>query len=157
MNNNNNQQKWDKRFMGLASAVGMWSKDLSTKVGCVIVSPNRDIIATGYNGFPRKINDNNIARHERPEKYFWAEHAERNTIYAAAKMGHALEGATIYVVVAEGAPLFPCADCARAMIQSGIKCIVAEPADLNNSKWGPDFRRALEMLKEAGVEIRYIN
>lgn len=150
------QPKWDKRFMELAAAVGMWSKDRSTKVGCVIVSPDRDIIATGYNGFPRGINDDLDARHERPEKYFWAEHSERNAIFAAARMGHALDGATVYVTVADGNPLFPCADCARAMIQAGIIRIVAQRPDFDNPKWGPDFHRAVDMLKEAGVTVDFL-
>lgn len=153
----NKHDKWDARFMALASTVGMWSKDRSSKVGCVIVSPSRDIIATGYNGFPRGIDDDVEERHERPEKYFWAEHSERNAIYAAAKMGHALDGATVYVTVAQGNPLFPCADCARAMIQAGIKRIVCQRPDYENPKWGPDFVRAYKMLTEAGVQVEHVD
>jgi dCMP deaminase len=139
-------RKWDERFMSLAKQVGLWSKDRSTKVGAVIINKNRDIIATGYNGFPRGCDDDLDERHERPEKYFWAEHAERNAIFAAAKLGHPLDGATVYVTVADGNPLFSCADCARAMIQSGIREIVADLPDFTNPTWGEDFKRSLTML-----------
>ena len=139
--------------MALAKQVGQWSKDRSTRVGAVIVK-NRDVIATGYNGFPRGIDDEDDERHERPEKYLWTEHAERNAVYAAAKMGHPLDGATIYVTVAEGRKLFCCADCARAIIQSGITRVVADTADFLDPKWGPDMNRAARMLIEAGVDVQ---
>lgn len=143
------QQKWDNRFMGIAKQIATWSKDRSTQVGCLIVGPLRDIVATGYNGFPRQIDDGVDARHGRPEKYFWTEHAERNAIYAAARLGHPLEGCTIYV------PWFPCADCSRAIIQAGITTMVAYQPDFGDERWGADFKRAEAMLVEAGIRLRY--
>jgi len=71
---------WDARFMNLARHISEWSKDRSTKVGVVIVGPENEVRALGYNGFPRGIDDDAPDRHERPEKYLWVEHAERNAI-----------------------------------------------------------------------------
>lgn len=136
--------------MEIAATVANWSKDRSRQVGCVIVSPQKDIKATGYNGFPRGVNDELEARHERPAKYLWTEHAERNAIYAAARLGTSLESCTIYI------PWFPCMDCARAIVQSGIATIVAYMPDMNDPKWGQDFITATELLKEANVEVRYL-
>jgi dCMP deaminase len=143
-------QVWDERFMAVARDVASWSKDRSTKVGCVVVSPLRDIKATGYNGFPRGIDDQVEERHERPAKYQWTEHAERNAIYAAARLGTSLDGCTMYV------PWFPCVDCARAIIQAGIAELVAIEPDSNDPKWGADFKLARQMLLESSVELRYV-
>lgn len=135
--------------MDIARNVAEWSKDRSTKVGCVVVSPARDIRCTGYNGFPRGIHDDMDSRHERPAKYKWTEHAERNAIYTAARLGAALEGCTMYV------PWFPCVDCARAIIQSGIAELVALEPDFNDERWGEDFVLAFQMLSESSVQVRY--
>lgn len=137
--------------MEVAQLVSTWSKDRTTKVGCVVVSPDRDIKVTGYNGFPRGCDDNIEARHDRNgDKYKWAEHAERNSVFAAARMGESLSGCSIY------STLFPCADCARAIIQSGISLLVTFEPDLSNEKWGQDFSIAINMLHEAGVRVRYV-
>jgi dCMP deaminase len=133
--------------MALARHVGSWSKDRSTQVGCVIVSPERAVVSTGYNGFPRGINDAVESRHERPQKYLWTEHAERNAIYNAAREGIRLRGCTLYI------PWFPCTDCARAIVQSGITSLVAIPPDLSHPTWGEHFRVAIEMLREGQVQI----
>jgi dCMP deaminase len=98
---------WDRRFLELAAHIGSWSKDQSAKTGCVIVGPDRLIRSVGYNGFVRGVDDEVDSRHERPAKYSWTEHAERNAIYNAARIGISLAGATCYV------NWFPCADCAR--------------------------------------------
>ena len=87
---------WDQRFMELALHVATWSKDRSTKVGCVIVGQYNEIKAVGYNGFVRGSDDSVDARHERPAKYDWTEHAERNAIYQAARCGVSLNGAKMY-------------------------------------------------------------
>ena len=78
---------WDEYFLTLCDAVALKSKDRSTKLGCVIVGVGHEVRSTGYNGFPRGVNDNVDARHQRPEKYKWTEHAERNAIYNAARCG----------------------------------------------------------------------
>ena len=103
-------------FIKLADVVAEKSKDRSTKVGVVVVGPDREIRSTGYNGFPRGINDDIDERHERPAKYDWTEHAERNAVYNAARMGQSLKDCTMYF---NWEPC-PCVDCARAIIQAGI-------------------------------------
>lgn len=143
---------WDEYFMKMVDLVKTKSKDRSTQVGAVIVKENRIPIAMGYNGFPRGVNDNIDRHHERPVKYFYTEHAERNAIYAAARNGICLMGSTMYV---SG---LPCADCARAIIQSGILEIVV-PDRLFEGKgdWKETCSVGLEMMKEARVKITYIN
>lgn len=140
---------WDSYFMGMANHVATRSKDRSTKVGCVIVGPDNEVRSTGYNSFPRGINDNAPERHERPEKYLWTEHAERNAVYNAARVGTPLKGCRAYL------PWFPCMDCARALVQSGIVELVAhEPED--NERWREDFARARVLFDEAGVKVRFV-
>src|ERR1700719_2153770 len=114
---------WDERFFNLARHVGEWSKDRSRKVGCVIVGPYHEIRGIGYNGFPRGIDDAAFERHERPTKYLWTEHAERNAIFQAARIGTPLDGCTMYL------PWFPCMACARAIVQVGIARLVALQPD----------------------------
>lgn len=138
---------WSKRFLGLAEAVSRWSKDDLTKVGCVIVGPNREIRSTGYNGPPRGINDDIEERHKRPEKYFWFEHAERNAIYNAARVGTALTGCAIYTST------FPCADCARAIVQSGIKKVVTGKGWKDLKRWEKHFNVAMQMFEESDIKV----
>lgn len=142
------QAKWDRRFMEVATLVSSWSKDQSTKVGCVIVSPLRDIRATGYNGLPRNICDDVPERHERPLKYRFVAHAEANAIFTAARLGISLDGCTIYI-----STLPPCCECAKAIIQSGIANVVLEQYTTDNDRWASECKLAVEMLKEAGVTV----
>jgi len=147
---------WDEYFMSLAYQIAFKSKDASTKVGCVIVGPDNEIRTTGYNSFPRGINDDVPERQERPEKYKWIEHSERNAIYNAARVGIPLKGCRIYL------PWIPCTDCARAIINVGITKIIVDDRPNNPwkspermSRWKDDMNRSLKMLSEAGVEIQY--
>ena len=138
---------WDTKFMNLARHVSTWSKDRSKKLGCVIVGPGHNILTLGYNGFPRRVNDNVEARHQRPAKYLWSAHAERNAIANAAKIGTALDGSTIYL------SWYPCAGCACEIIQAGILHIHAVNVNLDDPNWADSFAVAKEMLAEAGVAI----
>jgi dCMP deaminase len=140
---------WDDRFMELARHVGGWSKDRSTKVGCIIVGQDRLIRAIGFNGFPRGIDDDIEDRHARPNKYDWTEHAERNAIYNAARIGISLNGCTMYL------PWFPCVDCARAIVQAGLTELVALEPDIANAQWGRQFTVSLDLLKESSVALRW--
>jgi dCMP deaminase len=137
--------KWDERFMEMATLISTWSKDQSTHVGCVVVKDRR-ILATGYNGFPRGCNDKSSERHLRPAKYMWTVHAETNAIYNAIRSGVPLEGSVLYCT------MFPCADCAKAIVQSGIRSLVA-PAPGNDERWVEHHRIATEMLIEAGIFV----
>jgi dCMP deaminase len=146
------RKSWDQRFMELARSVATWSKDNSTIVGCVIVGPDQEVRSLGYNGFPRGVDDNVEKRRERPEKYFWTEHAERNAIFNAARMGTALKGCRAYVSC-----MFICMDCARALAQAGIAEIICdEPADDPELalRWAEDIKRSTELFHEAGVIVR---
>ena len=145
-------KKWNYRFMEIALHVSTWSKDTSTKVGCIVVGPDKEIRSQGYNGFPRGVDDTKPIRQTRPTKYSFYEHAERNAVYNACLFGATLKGCTLYVTTP------PCADCARAIIQSGIKRVYyLEPApnatkikDAGN--WRETVKISFEMFKEAGVK-----
>lgn len=147
---------WDTRWAELAAHIATWSKDRSTKVGSVIIGGGNQILTAGYNGFPRGVNDNIESRHERPLKYRYTEHAERNAIYNAARYGIRLAGTTIYT------PYYPCTDCARGIIQSGITTVVT-PEILDGdkqedllSRWGDDFMLSRVMFLESGLTVKYI-
>jgi dCMP deaminase len=141
---------WDSKFVELSNLVASWSKDTNTKVGAVIVDTDNIVLSMGYNGFPRGCDDTVAERYEKPIKYLYTEHAERNALYHAARHGVSLKGCTLYVT------LFCCADCARGIIQSGIKKVVAPTPDLEHDKWGSHFQAAIDMLNEANVEIKLI-
>ena len=140
---------WDTRWMDLAKLVASWSKDKSTKVGAVIVDRRNVILAIGWNGFPRYVDDDVEERHERPIKYKWTEHAERNAIYNAASKGIEVLDSTIYI------PWYPCADCARAIIQSGIVEVVVIEPDWDDERWGDDFKMVKEMFDEVQLYVRF--
>lgn len=145
--------KWDVRFLRLAKEVATWSKDRSTQVGACIVGEDRTPGPYGYNGFPRFIDDEKEERHARPMKYDWTEHAERNAIYNAARMGVALKGSTIYVTHV------PCTDCARAIIQVGITRVVTDVASMEGGfaeRWSEAAQTTRTMLDEAGIPIDLI-
>jgi len=141
---------WDRRWLDLAALIGSWSKDRSRGVGCVFVGSANQILSTGYNGLPHGIDDDVEQRHERPEKYDWFEHAERNAIFNAARTGTALEGSVVYT------SLFPCAACARAIIQVGANTLVAPTPDLDDAQWGHKFKTSTFMLQEACVTLRLL-
>jgi len=166
---------WHEYFINMLGSVKMKSKDRSTQVGSIIVGPHHNILSTGFNGFPRGVKETHEdvqgsyirssmretlekeidKRHERPDKYLWTEHAERNAIYNAARHGIALEGSTIYI------SWLPCSRCARAIIQSGIKTIVvdakdrAEKEEYWNNRWGDDIDVSKTMLTESKINIIY--
>lgn len=141
---------WDDYFMDMARHVSQRSKDRSTKVGCVVVGPDNEIRSTGYNSFPRGIDDGREERHQRPAKYKWTEHAERNAIYNAARVGTPVKDCRMFL------PWFPCMDCARAIVQSGIVELVCHAPNLDDPTWGADFRDALQLFDEAGVAVRTV-
>lgn len=148
-----NELKWHKRYMKQAKDVATWSKGRRTKVGAIIVDTNKTPRNNGYNGFPRKVDESIISRHEKPAKYLYTEHAERNAIYQCAKNGIATDGCTMYVT------LHPCSGCARGIIQSGIVRVVIPklkkgslPKEVEDY-WNADFIAAAEMFEEAEVEV----
>lgn len=144
------EARWDRRFLQLALEIAGWSKDTSSRFGCVIVGPDKQIRATGFNGIPRGVEDDwetHPERYTRPRKYHWSEHAERNAIYNAARDGVSLAGSTLYV---NGRP---CADCARAIIQTGIvRVVCCRGSNDYEERWEEITKDAETMCKEAGVE-----
>ena len=145
----NKQMIWDKRLFNLAKHVAEWSSDPGTKVGSVIAGPGNDVRALGYNGLPRDIEDT-AGFFERPLKYLWIEHAERNAIYAAARVGLALPGCRMYV------SWFPCADCARAIVQVGLKEVICAEPDWSDRVWGEQFAQSKLILINGSVGVRFM-
>jgi dCMP deaminase len=140
--------KWDGRFLELAAHIAGWSKDPSTKVGCIVVGEDREIRSTGFNGFPRGIEDDAERLENREFKYPLICHAEENAIMHAARVGVSLRGCTAYVTWP------PCTRCARSLIQAGIVEVVY-PADCEvPERWEKDFNMSSGMMDEAGVKVR---
>jgi len=144
-------EKWDARFLELAKHISDWSKDPSTKVGCVVVGEDREIRSTGFNGFPRGIEDNIERLEDREQKYPLICHAEENAIMHAARIGVSLKGSTAYVTWP------PCSRCARSLIQAGIKEVVYSSKEEIPERWVEDFNISTNMLREAGVNVRSID
>lgn len=143
--------KWDQRFIDLAFHLSGWSKDPSTKVGCVVVGEDREIRSTGFNGFPRGISDNNERLTDRAKKYPLICHAEENAIMHAARIGVSLKGNTAFVTWP------PCSRCARSLIQAGIREVVYPTPQEIPERWLEDFETSNGMLKEAGVLVRTVD
>ncbi len=144
---------WDEYYMQICRMVSARSKDPNTQIGCVIVGPAHEIRSTGYNSLPRGIRDDVIERFERPAKYLWMEHAERNAICNAARAGTATEGCTIYVEI------MPCMDCARAIVQAGIVEVVvsaARMADYSSEYYDQHFGIVEVLFREANVRVRRV-
>jgi dCMP deaminase len=134
---------WDSRFLDLASHVASWSKDPSTKVGAVIVNDKRQVLGMGYNGFPRGVDDINTRYDNRETKLLFVAHAERNALDNTFADS---EGATLY------STLFPCTDCAKGIIQRGIKRVVTtRPPQSQYLRFNCKFSEI--MFEEAGVEL----
>ncbi len=140
--------KWDRRFLDLAAHIASWSKDPSTKVGCVVVGSDREIRSTGFNGFPRGINDDPDRLEDRAKKYPLICHAEENAIMHAARIGMTLKDCVAYVTWP------PCTRCARSLIQAGVAEIVYPDGCDIPDRWREDFDTSQGMLTEAGVKVR---
>ena len=135
------------KLMVIARAVAALSKD-DTQVGAIIIGPDGEGGPWGYNGAPRGCCADEDERFKsRPEKYFWAEHAERNAIYSAARAGFSPKGCTLVVTH------FPCMDCARAIVQSGIKrVVVGKMTPVFDARWQENIIRSIQLFEETGVE-----
>lgn len=141
---------WDEYFMGVAYLAGMRSKDPSTQVGACIVSEDNKILSMGYNGLPRGCDDDEFPwdreGDELNTKYPFVAHSELNAILNYR--GGSLEGAKLYV------SLFPCNECAKAIIQAGIKTIVYDSDKYNGTPMNIASKR---MLDAAGVTYEPYN
>ena len=142
---------WAEYFRKIAHTVKLKSKDKTTQIGAVIVGTHNEIRSTGYNSFPRGIEDFRDERQERPEKYFWMEHAERNAIINAARIGVSTNNCVMYLTCD-----IPCADCTRAIINAGIKIIFCEKGEgAKGEYWKEHTERSIKMLQEARCTVRY--
>ena len=138
--------KWHLRFLAIAKEVSTWSKDPSTQIGAVAVK-DKVILSTGYNGFPRGIEDSTDRYKNRQEKYTYIVHGEMNCIYNAAHIGAKLDGSDMYVY---GLPT--CSECAKGIIQIGVKRVfVCYPENIKE-KWSESEKLSSGMYKQAGVD-----
>ena len=155
------QERWDRHFLDLALAHARMSKDPSTKVGAVIVGPDREIVSAGFNGFPRGVADTPERLNDRQTKLSLVVHGEINAIMAAARIGTAVKGCTMYVAATDvsgeiwGGP--PCLRCTVETIQAGITEIVSWPMKTAPSRWHASLEEALKILYEAGIAYREIS
>ena len=144
---------WDEYYLDICKVVAARSKDPNTQIGCVIAGPAHEIRSTGYNSLPRGIRDDVPERLERPTKYLWMEHAERNAIYNAARCGTPLEGCTLYVEI------MPCMDCAGRIVQAGIREVIVSGARMSqysSEYYDEHFRNVEVLFQEAGVNVRRV-
>ena len=137
--------------MRVAREISSWSKDPSKQIGAVAVNDDRRILATGYNGFPKGIEDIPERYEDRSIKYDLVVHAEMNCIYNATFNGISLKGSTLYVY---GLPV--CHDCAKGIIQVGINRIVMAMEDIPQ-KWLDSFEKSRRMFDESGVLVDFMN
>ena len=148
------EETWDDYFMKMADLVASKSKDRSMKCGCVTVGDGNTVLSTGYNGFPRGVDDDDEALHKRPAKYVWTEHDARNAIYNAARNGIQLLDSRMYL---NG---HPCHECARGILQAGvIEGII--PTKHNDpfyksdrwTDWEESFNNAREIFKAGNIMV----
>lgn len=150
--------RWDKHFLMLALANAAMSKDPNTRVGSLIVGPDREIRSAGFNGFPRGIADTTERLTDRNLKLKMIVHAEMNAVLNAARAGIATKGCTLFLAATDdsgetwGGP--PCSRCVVEIIQAGITNIVSLPQKAGPSKWHEDLAFAHTLLKEAQVWYR---
>jgi len=146
---------WDELFMSDVYKIARKSKDNSSKIGAVLVKNNINF-SSGYNGMARGVDDNKEERYERPEKYFWMSHAERNACYNCARHGRATLDSVMYT------PSMPCTECADAIIQCGIIEVILHKQSEEiwnslNPKWIESAKRSTIKFQEAGVNVRYFD
>lgn len=142
--------KWDQRFLKLAEEVASWSKDPSRKIGAVAIGAKGQVLAQGYNGFPRGIDDSEERYNDRERKYELVVHAEMNVIYNATYSGVSLDGATLYVT---GLPV--CSECAKGIVQVGIKRVIMRDMEIPDS-WQESWRKTQEMFDETGIQFKFV-
>ena len=133
--------------MGLARQISKWSKDPSSKIGCVAVGKHGQILSQGFNGFPRGIADTPERLNDRDEKYKYVVHAEQNCIYNATLNGVSLNDSALYVY---GLPV--CSECAKGVIQVGVRRVfMCYPVTISH-KWMDSMQHTNKMFNEVGIE-----
>jgi dCMP deaminase len=145
--------KWDKRFIALAQHIALWSKDPSRKIGAIAVGSKGQVLAQGYNGFPRGISDDVSMYNNKITKYQHVVHAEMNCIYNATYNGTSLDNSTLYI---HGLPV--CSECAKGIIQVGVKRVVTKEIDDSMpERWIESTALTKKMFDEAGIVYDFID
>jgi len=150
-----NKYIWDLRYLKLAEHISTWSKD-STGIGSVAIGDQGQVLAQGYNGFPRGVEDSQERYDVKEDKYKFVVHSEMNVIYNASYNGVSLRDSTLYVW---GLPV--CSECAKGIIQTGIKRVVMSSRDRISTlplsdKWRESFDLTKTLFEEAGVEWEFV-
>ena len=135
---------WNHRFLQMTDMIAGWSKDPSRGVGAVIVTPEKQILSTGFNGLPRGYQDL-PERLERPAKYDIIVHAEMNAIIQCARYGVSPIGCCLF------SSFSPCVNCAIAIVQSGIQQVVSYEPIPGDEHWNQSIDKALDIFEETGV------
>ena len=144
--------KYDERYLELAKHIAGWSKDPSTGVGAVAIGDKGQVLAQGYNGFPRGVKDSEERYQNKQMKYRYVVHAEMNCIYNAGYNGASLDGSTLFVY---GLPV--CNDCAKGIIQVGIERVVGPKNGMDvPEKWKVSVLDTQRMFNEVGIKYDFI-
>lgn len=129
----------------------LFSKDPNTKVGSLLIAPDSyQILSTGYNGFARGVEETDT-RWQRPNKNVYVCHSEMNLIANAARGGVKVENSICVVT------MFPCVECAKILVQSGIKTIISSQPDYDDPRWGQHFKSSFDLMNEVGMELIILN
>lgn len=139
------QRKWDEYFMKIAETVALKSKDPSSKMGCVIVDPNKRVVSLGYNGMIQGADESKMTLEERPMKYYFAIHSEMNALIFAKQ---ALDGCTIYNRVAT------CENCLKYCLQAGIKRFVYR--ELRVHSYSADPKKSMTNIETDEAVVRLL-
>lgn len=140
---------WEVHWLAVAQEVAQRSKDPSTQVGAVIVDEENTVVITGHNGMPQGVPEYS-EMWERPVKYDYVLHAELNAIARAARGGRSVKGCTLYVTH------FPCNDCAKAIVASGIKRVIVAGDQTLSPRWDIHLEKASRLFSMSQVEVQII-
>lgn len=148
--------RWNRHFLERCVLNAHMSKDPRTQVGAIIVGPDREQRADGFNGFPRGIADTPERLNDRDMKMKLIVHAERNAICNAARIGVSVRGCTLYLAATDESGMIwggpPCSACTIELIQAGIDRVISLPVKAVPSRWHDDLAFARSILAEAGIE-----
>lgn len=148
-----NQNNKHSQYMSIARHIAQTlSKDKTRKIGCLLIGEHGQPLAWGYNGFPRGADDDVPERHQHPLKLKWSEHAERNAIYNATRAGVCLLNSVAYICT-----LLPCVDCARGLVQVGVKEVFVEKSAFNSQDWVQDWPLVQEIFEECEVKTHILD
>lgn len=156
----NISERWDSHFLKLALQNAQMSKDPRTRVGCVIVGPDREIRSAGFNGLPRGVADTVERLGDRDTKLKLIVHAEMNAVLNAARVGIPMKDCTLYLAATDDTNLVwggpPCTRCTVEIIQAGIKNIISYSQKSGFSNWLADLETSRSLIAEVGMNFREV-